>query len=195
MQINCVLFTTPLKVWYSSLPLTKLKYCLSVTIQNKTTLRAITKQTCLLNHLSHYFHWIPHSFLTCAVGSRLFTHYIANSFRRAQLASFDIGCHYWHTPQLWKPAKDLVQNTRNACQVFGGKSPCRVTIIGTRFGFKHRRFSKLSHSSASSRCAATVTFCLHVAYGVETSSCQSVPQVTKGLSIVAAWKCDQPCMH
>ena len=150
--------------------------------QNET-LQTIAKQTGLLNHRNWYCHWNFHSFLIYAVGSRFFTHYIANSFRRAQLASFDIGCHYWHTPQLWKPAKDLVQNTRNACQVFGGKSPCRVTIIGTRFGFKHRRFSKLSHSSASSRCAATVTFCRHVAYGVETSSCQSVPQVTKGLSI------------
>ena len=48
------------------------------------------------------------------------------------------------------------------CQMFGGK-PCHITIIGTSFGFQHRKFSKLSHSSASSGCAATVAFGLYVA--------------------------------
>ena len=38
-----------------------------------------------------------------------------------------------------------------------------MTIIGTSFGFQHRRFSKFHYSSASSRFAATVTFRLHVA--------------------------------
>ena len=45
------------------------------------------------------------------------------------------------------------QNKGNMCQVFGWKPPCHMT------GFKHRSFSKLSHSSASSRCAASVAFC------------------------------------
>ena len=36
-------------------------------------------------------------------------------------------------------------------------------MIGTSFGFHHRRFSNLSHSSASSCYAATVVLCLHVA--------------------------------
>ena len=35
MQIKCVLFTRPIMVIYSSLHLMKLKYCLSMMIQNK----------------------------------------------------------------------------------------------------------------------------------------------------------------
>ena len=54
------------------------------------------------------------------------------------------------------------QNKGSTCQVFGGKPPSRVTVIGTGFGFQLRRFSKFSHSSVSSSCADTVAFCLHV---------------------------------
>ena len=70
-----------------------------------------------------------------------------------------------HTRAL-KIHKKLVKNTAKkggkTYQVFGVK-PYYVTIIRTGFCFQHRRFSKLSHSPASTPCAADVAFCLHVA--------------------------------
>ena len=145
----------------------KLQYCLSVMIQNRTS-QTLTKQSGL-NHLSWYFHWIPHSFLSCPVDSRFFVNYIANSFKK-YLTDLTLRSYYsWHTFEVRKSAlpkkrKRLKtsQNKGNTCQVFRRK-PCHVTIIGTGFGFQHRRFSKLSHSSASSHCVATVASCLHVA--------------------------------
>ena len=128
----------------------KLQYCLSVMIQNKT-LQTLTKQLGL-NHLSRYFHWIPHS-----VSSRFlfFLHIIL------QTASV-LSRHWWHT----EPAKfvhtqkkcfKILQNKGNICQVFGGKPPCHVTVNGTGLGFQHRRF-------CWSWCAAIVAFHLHVIY-------------------------------
>ena len=98
-MINYVVLTWPITICNSSLHFMKLQYCLSVIIQSKT-LQAITKLTGLLNQLSRYFHWIPCSFLTCAVSSRLFTRYIANNFRSAYLTSFCNSRHCWHTLEL-----------------------------------------------------------------------------------------------
>ena len=81
IQINCVLVTRPqiaLYIW---------RICSTACpwwFKTKPkTLQAITKQTSPLNHLSQYFHWIPHSVLTYAVGSRFFRRLIANTFKNA----------------------------------------------------------------------------------------------------------------
>ena len=63
--------------------------------------------------------------------------------------------------QALKFCNKLVQNT--AIQRKHVPEVCRKTlsheITESVFGFQHRKFSMLSHSSASSRCGATVAFC------------------------------------
>ena len=81
IQINCVEFTRPVMAWNSSLHLMKLQYCLSVMIQNKTKHNRL-----LQNKPVFWFIWVNTfteflSFLICAVGSKFFTCYIANSLK------------------------------------------------------------------------------------------------------------------
>ena len=147
----------------------KLQFFFSVRDYSKQNITDSYKTNQSLNHLSQYFHWIPHSFLSCPVDSSFFVNYTANSFKK-YLTDLTLRSYYsWHTFEVRKSAlpkkrKRLKtsQNKGNTCQVFRRK-PCHVTIIGTGFGFQHRRFGKLSHSSASSRRAATAVFCRHVA--------------------------------
>ena len=175
----------------SALHLKNLKYCLSVMIQNKT-LQTITNKTNQSSEssksiLSLNFSLIPH--LHC--WHQAFYILYCKQPQKC-LTDFIYICHdWWHTLELRNLTRNWFktpQNKGNMCQGFGGKAPCHMRIIRIGFGFQSRRFSKLSHSSTPSHCAATVAFCLHQymspngACGVEASSRQAAPEATKGLS-------------
>ena len=143
--------------------MTDLQYCLSVMIQNKTKNTAGYNKTNQSSEssksiLSLNSSLIPH--LCCqqqAFHTSQTTSKVLNRLHFALVATVDTHLSFENLQKFgWKHCK--TKETHAMCL-----EENLIVITGTIFGFQHRKFSKLSHFSASSCCVATVAICLHVA--------------------------------
>ena len=118
IQIYCILLTRPVMVLKSSLHLMNLWNCSIVQDNSKQneTLQAITKQNGLLNHLSQY--WIPLLF---------FSHVILQAASKVLSWLHFALVTIVDTHSSWFKTS---QGKGNTCQMFGGKLPCHMTIVG-----------------------------------------------------------------
>ena len=152
----------------------KLQYCLSVMIQNKTEQYRLLQNKPLfwIIQVNTFTEFLTHS--SPALSEAGFSHITLQTaftkmlhwFHFALVATNDTHSSLKNLKKKGKKKKKrlkTLQNKGNTRQVFGEKPQCHVTITGNGFGFQHRRFSRLSHFSASGGCAAAVAFCLHVA--------------------------------